>query len=171
MSKTDHDPIGPGFEWRLKAALDRVTPPSSNPRYAATAMGGARTWPAGPALLAAGAAMVLLAVTATAATGSPNPAVWAERAGSTIQSVSHPSETVPSPEPSPERPLQTPHSAVPAQPTHDEHEPEATQTPDPAESKDKDKEKDPAPRPEPSEAPDHAEDHSGPRLPETPPPS
>ena len=166
MQKTDHDPIDPGFEWRLKAALDRVTPPSSNPRYATAGMAGARTWPVGPALLAAGATMVLLAVTVTAATGSPNPAVWAERAGSTIQSVGHPSETTPSPEPSSERPSQTPHSAVQAEPTH---EPEARQSPESAESKDKDTDKDRDSAPSHSESP--SPDHSGPRVPPTPPPS
>jgi len=107
MPNTEHDPIDRGFEWRLKAALDRVTPPSSNPRYASTVMGAARVWPLGPALVAAAATIVLLAVTATAATGSANPVVWAERAGSTMQSVGHTPEAAPSPEPSPE----TPHSA------------------------------------------------------------
>ena len=27
-------PIAPGFDWRLKAALDRITPPAVMPRYA-----------------------------------------------------------------------------------------------------------------------------------------
>ena len=147
MSNTEHNPMDPFFEWRLKAALDRVTPPASTPRYASTVMGGARAWPVGPALVAAGAAMVLLAVTATATTGSPNPVVWAERAGSSIQSVGHTPEAAPSPEPSPE----TPHSAPagPAQPTKDsEHE--AAQSPEPAESPEPQEPKD---RPEPEEPP------------------
>ncbi|HEY8865262.1 MAG TPA: hypothetical protein VIO37_14015 [Candidatus Dormibacteraeota bacterium] len=147
MPNTEHDPIDRGFEWRLKAALDRVTPPSSNPRYASTVMGAARVWPLGPALVAAAATIVLLAVTATAATGSANPVVWAERAGSTMQSVGHTPEAAPSPEPSPE----TPHSApaAPAQPTHDsEHD--ASQAPEPKESPE------PTERSEPSESSSHS---------------
>ena len=167
MPNTEHDPRDPGFEWRLKAALDRVTPPSSSPRYASTVMGGGRAWPVGPALVAAGAAMVLLAVTATATTGSPNPVVWAERAGSSIQSVGHTPEAAPSPEPSPE----TPHSAPagPSQPTKDsEHE--AAQSPEPQESPEPKEPSEPKDRPEPPEASSHSGDREAPRVAPTPPP-
>ena len=144
MPNTEHDPMDPFVEWRLKAALDRVTPPASSPRYASTVMGGARAWPVGPALVAAGAAMVLLAVTAAATTGSPNPVVWAERAGSSIQSVGHTPEASPSPEPSSE----TTHNATaaPAQAPHDaDHE--ASERPEPADAPE------PKEQPEPPEAP------------------
>ena len=132
-----------GFEWRLKSALDRVNPPASSPRYASTLMGGAWAWPVAPALVAAGAAM-LLAITASVFTGSANPVVWAERAGSTIQSVSHTPEPSPSPEPSSE----TSHSApaAPAQATHDsEHD--ISERPEPSDQAE------PNERPEPAEAP------------------
>lgn len=143
MPSTEHHPMDPGFEWRLKAALDRVTPPSSIPRYASTVMGEARAWPVGPALVAAAATMVLLAVTATAATGSANPVVWAERAGSSIQSVGHTPEAAPSPE----APRSAP--AAPVQPTH-EPESEARETAEPKESPE------PRERPEPPESSAHS---------------
>jgi hypothetical protein len=149
MPNTEQDSMDRGLEWRLKAALDRVTPPSSSPRYASTVMGGARAWPLGPALVAAGATMVLLAVTATAATGSPNPVVWAERAGTTIQSVGHTPEASPSPEPSPETPHTAP--AAPAQPAHDtEHD--TTQAPEPSDSQEPRETRE---RPEPPDSSSH----------------
>ena len=94
-------------------------------------MGGARAWPMVPALVAAGAVM-LLAITASAFTGSPNPVVWAERAGSTLQSVGHSAEPAPNPEPS----SQTQHSApvAPAQQSTHEPDSEATDTPEPKET-------------------------------------
>jgi hypothetical protein len=149
MPNTEQDSMDRGLEWRLKAALDRVTPPSSSPRYASTVMGGARAWPLGPALVAAGATMVLLAVTATAATGSPNPVVWAERAGTTIQSVGHTPEASPSPEPSPETPHTAP--AAPAQPAHDtEHD--TTQAPEPQDGQEPRETRE---RPEPPDSSSH----------------
>ena len=64
---------------------------------------------------------MLLAITASAFTGSPNPVVWAERAGSTLQSVGHTTEPTPSPEPSSQAQSSTP--AAPAQAVHDpEHD-------------------------------------------------
>jgi hypothetical protein len=169
MPNTEHNPMDRGFEWRLKAALDRVNPPSSSPRYVSAVMGGARPWPMGPALVAAGAAMVLLAVTATAATGSPNPVVWAERAGSTIQSVGHTPEAVPSPEPSPETSRSAP--AAPSQPTHHEPAHETSEAPEPAEKPEKTERPEQSERPEPTETSSHSGDHSGPRVAPTPPPS
>ncbi len=152
MPNTEHDPMDRGFEWRLKAVLDRVTPPPSSPRYASAVMGGARAWPIGPALVAAGAAMVLLAVTATATTGSYNPAIWAERAGTTIQSVGHTPEASPSPEPSPETRHLAP--AAPAPPQHDtEHD--ETRAPQ-AESQESRATKELPEAPEPSSHPDRS---------------
>ena len=163
MPNSDHDPMGRGFEWRLKAALDQVTPPASSPRYASTVMGGARAWPIMPALVAAGAAM-LLAITASVFTGSANPVVWAERAGTTLQSVGHTPEAGPSPVSSPET-----HSAPiagPAQPTH-QPEQDGTQTPEPAEPAEP---KEPKERPEPSESSvSPSADHSGQRPAPAPP--
>jgi outer membrane biosynthesis protein TonB len=163
MPNTEHDQMDRGFEWRLKAALDRVTPPLSSPRYASAAMGGARAWPIGPALVAAGAAMVLLAVTATATTGSYNPAVWAERAGTTIQSVGHTSESAPSQEPGADT-----HRSAPVNPAQPSHEPAQNQKSDTPEAPQKAEKPD---QPEPNEQaePSDPSIHSGLRpAPESP---
>ena len=90
MPIAENGPLGPGFERRLKAALDSALPPSplaSSARYRAGARRPVRPWRYAPAL--AGVAAAAMALTAAAATGSPNPMVWTERAGSAIQSVSH----------------------------------------------------------------------------------
>lgn len=91
MPIPEHKPLGPGLEKRLKAALDEVVPPSpllASARYRmSTARRVRRAWRFVPALVAAGAAAT--AITATAATGSPNPAIWRDRAGTVIQNVSH----------------------------------------------------------------------------------
>ncbi len=152
MPNTDHDPMDPGFERRLKAALDRITPPASRPRYESASMGGARSLRIAPVLLA-GATAVLLAVTATATTGSPNPVVWTQRAASTIESVGHAPEASPSPEPSRERD-ETPGGAAAAQPTH-EPEHEASPSPEPSEHSEQ------SPDPEPTTSPSPSEDHGG----------
>jgi hypothetical protein len=111
--------------------------------------------------------MVLLAVTGTAATGSPNPVVWAERAGSTIQSVSHnPVEASPSPEPSHEAPHAVP--AGGAQPSHGP-ENEASQTPEPKQSPEPKESPEPPDSREPSDPPIRFGDQTGHRVPPTPP--
>ena len=159
MPNTDHDPMDPGFEWRLKAALDRITPPASRPRYESASMGGVRSWRIAPVLLA-GATAVLLAVTATAATGSPNPVVWTQRAASTIESVGHAPEASPSPEPNPERSEETPNGGAAAQPT-DEPEHEASPSPEPSEHPQVSPSPEPSESPKPSESPSPSGDHSG----------
>lgn len=129
-------PIAPGFDWRLKVALDRITPPAGLPRYA-MASAPFKPWRLAPIALA-GAATVLLALTAFAATGSANPVVWSERATSTIQSAEHGPEASPSaapsrqeaprpvapaprpapaPKPAPPRPAPTQHPEESPQPT------------------------------------------------------
>ncbi|HXM38063.1 MAG TPA: hypothetical protein VN908_05305 [Gemmatimonadales bacterium] len=120
-------PIAPGFDWRLKVALDRIKPPSVMPRYA-MARTAFTPWRLAPIALA-GAATVLLALSATAATGSANPVVWSQRAASTIEAVGHAPETSPSPAPSPERSPNTVRSAPAAAPTH---APESKAAPKPA---------------------------------------
>ncbi|HET6309939.1 MAG TPA: hypothetical protein VFH00_02910 [Candidatus Nitrosotalea sp.] len=161
MPNTEHDPLDRGFDWRLKAALDRVTPPPSNPRYASSVMGGARAWPLVPALVAAGAT-VLLAISATAFTGSANPLVWVERAGSTIQTVNHTPEAAPSAEPNPTTPRNAPAAqAQPDQgPDHQANTAEPKDSPEPTE------------RPEPTdppEPPSSSGNHSGQRSSPIPP--
>jgi hypothetical protein len=95
---------------------------------------------------------MLLAITASAFTGSANPVVWAERAGSTLQTVGH--EASPAPESSPAAHHSAP--AGPAQPTH-EPDREPAETPEPPEPKES---PEPKERPEPAEA---SGEHSGQR--------
>jgi hypothetical protein len=154
MWKIEH-PIAPGFEWRLKSALDRITPPSGLPRYAMAR----RTFrPLRPALATALAVSVtvLLALSATAATGSPNPVVWKERAVLTIQAVSHQAEAPAIQAPSQES---TGHSARVAAPSHSS---ESSSAP----------EHEPTDRPQKSPQPTPTDEHSGSNSPhESPKPS
>jgi len=91
MPTSDDETLGPELERRLKAALDEIVPPSpqlSSARYLARAgKSWSRAWRLAPALVAVAAAGAVL--TATAATGSPNPAIWRDRAGTVIQNVGH----------------------------------------------------------------------------------
>src|SRR3982074_966202 len=78
--------------------------------------------------------VVLLALTATATTGSPNPVVWTRDAAATIQSVGHVPEVIPSPQPAPEQAPANPTQSVPAAPAPAAtHQPQhaASPTPDP----------------------------------------
>jgi hypothetical protein len=134
-------PIAPGFDWRLKAALDRITPPAVIPRYAMAKR--FKPWRLAPVALAV-SATVLLALSATAATGSANPAVWSQRAASTIESVGHSTEATPSPAPSPQG-----SSKAPAAPPTHVSAPKPSPKPAPTE------------RPEQSPQPAESEDHSG----------
>lgn len=123
MPKTD-DLLGPGFAWRLRAALDRVQPPHDAPRYLSVNPGGTlRTvsMRAAPAV-AVGVAGLLL--TAYAATGSPNPVIWTQNAASAITSITH------APEPSP---MAEPGSAPVQEPVRIQNQPPVEQ--EPAESK------------------------------------
>jgi len=152
MPDTDRDPLDPGFERRLKAALDRITPPASSPRYAEQAVTGLRPWRMAPIVLATGAAC-LLALSAAFTTGSPNPVVWTQRAASTIESVGHAPVTTPSPvssEPARATPRSSP--AAPAQHAEVGASPSPRRSDRPEES----------PRPHPSESPTPWWDHPGP---------
>src|SRR5258708_10614103 len=116
MPSTDHHRMDPGLEWRLKVALNRITPPSSTtPRYAARWKNGVRPWRLAPFALAA-ASVVLLALTATATTGSPNPAVWTGDAASTIGAVGHVAEPGPTPHPTAHPPPSPPRPPPPPPP-------------------------------------------------------
>jgi hypothetical protein len=151
---TEHDPLDPVFAWRLKAALDRVTPPHSRPRYESKSMGGLRPWRVAPFLLAA-AMVVLLALTATATTGSPNPVVWTRDAASTIESVGHAPEVTPaqpSPEQAPASPRKAPAPAAAA--THNSGH-EAPPKPKPSDHPED------SPRPESTNSPQQRDDRSG----------
>lgn len=136
MSKTDVDPLGDRFKWRLHAELNRIQPRYSSPRYMSTARRRIGPWRFAPAGLAAGVAG-MLALTAYAATGSANPVVWTERIVTTIEPNDAGPTVTPTSEPSP-------HAAAPAAPTHHA---EATPRAEPSEHPEG------TPRPEPSESP------------------
>jgi hypothetical protein len=99
MQIADPRLLGPRFERRLKTALDSVvprTPHFSDARYRSASWARShRPWRLAPAFVGL-AAVGITALSAAAATGSPSPAVWTQRAVSTIQSVSHIPETSPS---------------------------------------------------------------------------
>ena len=136
MRNSEHDPLTPVFAWRLQAALDRVTTPASLPRYASASMRQVRPWRVAPFLLAA-ATVVLLALTATATTGSTNPVVWTRDAASSIQSVGHAPEAIPAPpqpvpQQAPAKPARSSAAAAPAAaPTH---QPQHSASPPPGRS-------------------------------------
>lgn len=96
MRKSDLEAMTPGQQWRLRIALDRVMPAFSPPRYQTARTSVVRTWRLAPVTLVIGITGVL-AMSAYAATGSPNPAVWGQRAESTIQSVRRAPEVSPTP--------------------------------------------------------------------------
>ncbi len=123
MPKTD-DLLGPGFEYRLRAALDRVQPPDSAPRYLSiTATATLRT-----ALLRATTAVAVgvagLLLTAYAATGSPNPVIWTQNAASAINSITHAPETSPMADPS-SPPVQEPIRGA-SEPSSEQERPEVS---------------------------------------------
>ena len=109
MSKTDPDGPDPTLASRLRAELDRVHPPAGEPRYLRS-RGPIRAWRLAPVALAI-ACTGILALTAFAATGSPNPAVWTNR----VETVINPPTLSPSPEDT-ESGTQSPAPA--AAPTH-----------------------------------------------------
>jgi hypothetical protein len=146
MSKTDPDELDPRVKARLRAELNAVRPPSSLPRYA-TERAPVGAWRLAPVALAV-AFTGILALTAFAATGSPNPAVWTNR----VETVINP----PSPSPTPEsEPTGEPRTGSPAAPTHrptaePSEQPEPANTPEPTES------------PEPPQSPEPSDDHQSP---------
>lgn len=159
MPSTEHDGLNPVFGWRLKAALDRVTPPASLPRYASVSMGRARPWRVAPFLLA-GATVVLLALTATATTGSPNPVVWTQHAATTIQSVGHAPEAIPSPQSAPEQAPVNPARSAPVAPAPAAtHQPQHGASPTPGASEQPDEST--QTQPEPTESSNQRSGHSG----------
>jgi hypothetical protein len=136
MSKTD-DLLGPGFAWRLRAALDRVQPPQNAPSYlSVTPRGALRTvfLRAAPAV-AVGVAGLML--TAYAATGSPNPVIWTQNAASAITSITHAPEPVPTAEPS-SAPVQEP-VRIQSQPPAEQEPAEAKSEPSKEGSKEPEK--------------------------------
>ena len=134
MPRIDPDGLHPTLIARLRAELNRVRPPQNQPRYLSA---GAPTHPWRLAPIALAIAFTgILALTAFAATGSPNPAVWTNR----VETVINP----PSPSPESEStPTETQQQAVPAPPPA--HKPTAQ----------------PTQRAEPSDSPEHESPEPG----------
>ncbi len=160
MPITDDELLGPGLEKRLKAALDEAVPPSPSLSSARYRLGAARrlsrAWRFAPALVAIAIAGV--AVTATAATGSPNPAIWRDKAETVIQNAGHFPGTSPKPAPSPKPRSDGESTANHATPS-DGHESEPKQSPEPTERPEPSPSPEPTERPEPSPTPDSSGGH------------
>ena len=154
MPGADENTLGPAFESRLRDELDGVRPLYSYPRYAAGRPRaiGLRLAPVALAI----SLVAILSVSAFAATGSPNPAVWTQRVITVINSAQS----------SPNPPAPTEHgfpgaegtdSPEPSESAEPKESPEPAEAAEPAES--------PAPResPEPrdSSEPSDGADHSG----------
>lgn len=138
MSNTDPGGLGPGLKARLRAELDRIRPPATPPRYLASGW-SLRAWRLTPVALAL-AFTGILALTAVAATGSPNPVVWSQR----VQTVINPPPS-PTNEESPSAPQSHTEGQAPAQ----------QESPEPAEAHE-------AGSPvQPTESPEPAQEHSG----------
>jgi hypothetical protein len=164
MPITERGTLGPGFERRLKTALDSVVP--SAPLFAryflTTPSQSSRPWRLASALVGIGA-MGIMALSAFAATGSPSPAVWGQRAVSTIQSVSHIPESSPNqPSPTPDARLAAPVSqpsntspatAPPAHQTEPSDKPQPTDRPQESPPADRTPPSDGSPPPDTSEHP------------------
>jgi len=124
------DQLGPSFDKRLRAELDRFKPPTPRPesaRFSRISPGYGRLGFLKPAVAVA-AALALMTVAASAASGSPNPSVWKDRAWTTVQEVT---QTAP-PSPTPEAPKASPIQPEPAvhpgpseapEPNHESPEP------------------------------------------------
>jgi len=147
MSKTDHDALDPLLEARLRAELSAVRPPSSPPRYT-TAAAPIRAWRFAPVALAI-AFTGILALTAFAATGSPNPAVWTNRVETVINppSPTPSSQSEPAESESPVAPTTVPVHRPPVPPTEG---PEPTSSPEHESPEPPDDHESPNPSPSPS---------------------
>jgi hypothetical protein len=109
------DQLGPSFDRRLRAELDRSKPPTPRPesaRYSQIPPGYGRLGFLKPAVAVA-AALALVTVAASAASGSPNPSVWKERALTTVQEVTQTAPPSPTPEPPKASPIQPAPAAQP----------------------------------------------------------
>jgi hypothetical protein len=155
MPIPENEKLGPGLEGRLKAALDKVVPPSPMLSSARYRTGNVKTltraWRFAPALVAIVAAGAVL--TATAATGSPNPAIWRDRAGTVIQNVGHFASSSPKATKSPKpEPRESPdNGTVQSHPTPSSgHALEPRQSPEPTERPEPSSSPEPTEQPEPS---------------------
>ncbi len=95
------DQLGPDFDERLQAELERFRPPTPLPQSARFSqpplryrrLGGLKV-----ALAMVGALAVLTVVAASAASGT-DPSTWPQRAVTTVESVTHVGESSPAPAP------------------------------------------------------------------------
>ncbi len=156
------DQLGPDFDARLRAELDRFdgpTPLPSDARFSQSPTGYRRFGGMKPALVVAGAVAALL-VAASAASGSPDPAVWV----TTVENVTRVGPASPSPSPvtSPNTQANPTPRAEPseaAEPSHESPEPSGDTHSEPVASP----EASTTPSPEPAETPSPGSDdgHSG----------
>ena len=134
MQITERSTLGRPFERRLRAALDRIVPPTphfAGARYRSMILPGrsGRIWRLAPALVGI-AAIGIMATSATVATGSTNPAVWTQKAESTIKSVRHIAQSKPGPVQSPKpKPSQGAPSSQQSGANHPANSSGGTQTP------------------------------------------
>lgn len=131
--------MDPTLKARLRSELDRMVPRPVAPRYA-TSRAPAAAWRLAPVVLAI-AFTGILALTAFAATGSPNPVVWTQR----VQTVINPPAPTPADEGAPPQQPEHHATAAPAPPKQQES-PEPSERPAPAQS------------PQPRESPEPGED-------------
>jgi hypothetical protein len=138
------DQLGPDFDERLGAELDRLSPPTPLPANARFKVSPSAYRPINGtklALASAGAVAVLM-LGATALARSPNPAVWV----STVRSVTHAGESSPSPSPD------GPHSVQPAPPAHVV---QPTKSPEPSHESPEPPGESPEPSGSPTPSPEH----------------
>ena len=154
MPSADENPLGPDFERALRGELDAVRPPSTSPRYAA-ARPRALGWRLAPAALAV-ALVGILGLTAFAATGSANPAVWTRR----VITIINTGQSSPNPSPSPTENEGT--GAGPTASPEPSESPEPTERPEPSRSPEPRETPEPRESAEPRESPEPSGgDHSG----------
>jgi hypothetical protein len=123
---------GKEFDQRLRAALNRSLPPTPRPeraRYSRTL--GASHPMLGFKVALAAACAVALTIGVSAITGSADPAVWTQRAVTTVQSVTQHSE--PSPTSETEHPPQGAQTKPTTQPTAAKTSNPSRESPDPSE--------------------------------------
>jgi hypothetical protein len=95
------DQLGPNFGRRLRAGLDRVTPPTPRPenaRFSRVPAGHRPVLRAKPALAFA-TAFAALILAASAVAGSPGAGAWTQRAVTTVETVVRVAQPSPPPQP------------------------------------------------------------------------
>jgi len=147
------DQLGPDFDRRLKAGLDRFEGPNplpSSARFSRSPTAPHRLGPIKLALAAAGA-LAVLTVAASALAGGPDPSAWPQKAVNSFELVTHIAQ--PSPSPSPTRsPQAQGRPAAHATPSDSKHE-----SPEPSEGS----HAQPSPSPTP-ESTSHDSSNAGP---------